>query len=117
MEIFYILLVLLIVTRACGELAARSEVPPLLGEVIGGMAVGIVVRTYADALPFLVALDHNEIFAALTALAIVFFMLAAGLDLRPKELAGSSAGSAAVAAVGMLRWVMECAKRSQLVLR
>ena len=102
MEIFYILLVLLIVTRACGELAARCQLPPLLGEVLAGIALGIVARNNAQALPILAELDHNEVFIALTDLAIFFLMLAAGLELRPKELVRSSVGSLAVAAGGML---------------
>ncbi|MBC2749145.1 MAG: hypothetical protein HGJ95_02050 [Desulfobacteraceae bacterium] len=46
MEIFYILLVLLFITRAFGEVAVRLGQPALVGELLSGIAVGMLIHWF-----------------------------------------------------------------------
>ncbi len=101
MNLLYVLLVLLLVTRLCGELAERLRQPALVGELVAGIALGMVASRYHDALPVLAGLPDNEVFNGLTDLAIFFLMLLAGIELRPSELAKASGRAVAVALGGM----------------
>lgn len=102
MNLLYILLVLLLVTRLCGELAERLRQPALVGELVAGIALGVIAGRYGEALPVLAGLPENEVFNGITDLAIFFLMLLAGIELRPKELAEASGRAFAVALGGML---------------
>lgn len=101
MEILYILLVLLIATRAFGEVAVRIGQPALVGELLAGVILGIVVMHNSATFPVLAELPDDRVFAAMTDLGIFFLMLMAGLELRPRKLARAS-GSAVLVAVGGL---------------
>lgn len=102
MEILYILLVLLLVTRVMGEVAVRVGQPPLVGELVAGILIGIVGANFSDALPVLAHLHDNEVFTAITDLGIFFLMLLAGVEMRPRELADVSGKASIVAFAGML---------------
>jgi len=102
MNLLYVLLVLLLVTRVCGELAERLRQPALVGELIAGIALGMVATRFHDELPVLAGLPENEVFNSITDLSIFFLMLLAGIELRPRELAKASGRALAVAIGGML---------------
>jgi Kef-type K+ transport system membrane component KefB len=102
MELFYVLLVLLIATRALGELAVRLGQPELVGELLAGVLIGIVVGRYSESFPILTDLSDDRVFAAITDLGIFFLMLMAGLELRPGKLAESSRGAVLVAVGGLV---------------
>ncbi|MEZ5499103.1 MAG: cation:proton antiporter [Steroidobacteraceae bacterium] len=102
MELLYILLVLLVVTRVCGEIAERANQPALAGELIAGIALGIVVAQNASSFPVLAELSGNEVFTAITDLAIFFLMLNAGVELKPRQLAASSRSALLVAIGGFV---------------
>jgi Kef-type K+ transport system membrane component KefB len=102
MELLYVLLVILIITRAFGELAERIGQPVLVGELVAGIVLGLFVGHYSGAFPVLAGLTHDEVFHALTNLGIFFVMLHAGIELRPTDLARASKGAAVVAVGGML---------------
>ena len=87
MEILYILLVLLIVTRVCGEIAERLGQPPLVGELVAGIILGIIAGHYSGTFPVLAHLPDNDVFMAITDLGIFFLMLLAGIAMRPQEVA------------------------------
>jgi len=101
MEILYVLLVLLIATRAFGEVAVRVGQPALVGELLAGVLLGIVVVHNRATFPVLSELPENAVFEAVTDLGIFFLMLMAGLELRPQKLAQAS-GKAVLVAVGGL---------------
>jgi Kef-type K+ transport system membrane component KefB len=101
MEILYVLLVLLVATRAFGELAVRAGQPALVGELLAGVLIGVVVTHNAETFPILADLQDDRVFTALTDLGIFFLMLMAGLELRPRKLAETS-GRAVMVAVGGL---------------
>ena len=98
MELFYPLLVLLVATRVCGELALRAGQPPLVGELLAGIGLGIFVAHYD--LPVLSGLADNEVFDALTDLGMFFLMLLAGVELEARTLAKASLNSVWVAIGG-----------------
>lgn len=101
MEILYILLVLLFVTRTFGEIATRLGQPPLVGELIAGIVLGLVVRHYSETFPILAGLPDSDVFKAVTDLGIFFLMLLAGVEMRPRELAETSVRAVFVAIGGM----------------
>jgi len=102
MELFYILFVILLAARLAGELAHRLGQPVLVGELVAGIALGLLVNHYSGAFPVLAHVPENEIFKALTDLAIFFLMLLAGVEMHPGELAQASKKAVAVAAGGMV---------------
>ena len=102
MEILYVLLVLLVVTRFCGEIAVRLKQPALVGELVSGIVLGVVVRAYSGSFPVLAGLADDEVFLAITDLGVFFLMLLAGLEMRPSDVVKSSGGALAVAVSGLL---------------
>jgi len=102
MELFYTLLVLLVATRVLGELAERVGQPALLGELVAGIGLGLLVSAYSDAFPVLSSLTDDEVFHAITELAMFFLMLLAGLELRPAAMAKASKDAFSIALFGML---------------
>jgi Kef-type K+ transport system membrane component KefB len=102
MEILYILLVLLVSARACGEFAIRLGQPALVGEIVAGIAIGMLIRKAPHLFPVMADINSNHVFTAFTDLGIFFLMLSAGLEMQPEDLAEASASSAAIAAGGML---------------
>jgi Kef-type K+ transport system membrane component KefB len=101
MEILYILLVLLIVTRFFGELAERLGQPALLGELISGIVLGQIVHHYSGFFPVLAGLTEDHVFTAVTDLGIFFLMLLGGIELQPRDLIETSGSALAVALGGM----------------
>ncbi len=101
MQLLYILLVLLLVTRIFAELAERLRQPALVGELIAGIALGMLAHRFSGTFPVLANLPDNEIFNAITDLSIFFLMLLAGIELHPRELVQASGRALAVAAGGM----------------
>ncbi|MEZ6097750.1 MAG: cation:proton antiporter [Pirellulaceae bacterium] len=101
MEILYILLVLLVVTRAFGEIAERCGQPALVGELLSGIALGVVVARFSETFPVLSELTENPVFRAVTDLGVFFLMLYGGVVMRPKDLAKASASSFFVAVCGL----------------
>ena len=102
METIYILLVLLVVARTLGELAVRFRQPALVGELLGGILVGVIAGAFSERLPVLAGLSDDPVFAAITDLGVFFLMLLAGIEMRPKEFAEASGSSLPVALCAML---------------
>jgi len=102
MDLFFILLVLLIATRAFGEVAERLGQPGLVGELIAGIVLGTAVANYADVFPQIADLEGNVVFSSITDLGMFFIMLFAGVELQPSRLIEHSKGAAAVAISGMV---------------
>lgn len=102
MELLYILLILLTVSRLFAEAAERLRLPPLVGELVAGLALGLLARGNAEALPVLATLPDDRVFRAITDLSIFFLMLLAGTELHPRSLLGASRTALAAALGGML---------------
>jgi Kef-type K+ transport system membrane component KefB len=102
MDLFYVLLVLLVATRAFGEVAERLGQPSLVGELIAGIALGTLVTQFPAQMNGLNGLSHNEVFVTVTELGMFFLMLYAGLEMQPHKVLQHSTGAVAVALGGML---------------
>ncbi len=102
MDLFYVLLVLLVVTRAFGEVAERLRQPSLVGELIAGIALGGVVASFPGTFPDLSGLAHNDVFVTITDLGMFFLMLFAGLEMQPSKVFARSAAAGVVAIGGMV---------------
>ena len=102
MDLFYVLLILLVATRAFGEVAERLSQPSLVGELIAGVSLGAIVAKFPDSFPTLSGLSGNEIFDTITDLGMFFLMLFAGLEMQPRKIFERSAASLAVAFGGMV---------------
>lgn len=102
MDLFYVLLILLVTTRAFGEIAERLGQPSLVGELIAGITLGSTVAAYPDLFPDLVGLAANEVFVSLTDLGMFFLMLFAGIEMQPQKILRYSGGALVVAIGGML---------------
>jgi len=102
MDLFYVLLVLLVVTRAFGELAARIGQPALVGELVSGVIVGAIVAHNADLLPVMVDVQKDHVFKAITDLGMFLLMLFAGIEMQPNKILQHSKQSLAVAIGGMV---------------
>lgn len=102
MELFYVLLVLLIVTRVLGVVMHRIGQPPLVGEILGGVILGAIISQFSDTFPVLSGLPDNEVLQGITDLSMFFLMLLAGIALKPKELASSSGKAFIIALAGFI---------------
>jgi Na+:H+ antiporter len=101
-ETLYIILIVLFTVRLFGELAERVGQPALVGELLSGLALGVLIHGFAEALPTLSHIVDNDVFGALTNLAIFFLMLLAGVEMHPGELAMASGKALVVALGGMV---------------
>ena len=101
MDLFYVLLVLLVLTRIFGELMERLGQPSLVGELIAGLGLGAVVVRFPDFFSTISDISDNTVFTAITDLAMFFLMLYAGIELNPRKMAARSAGSFVIAIGGM----------------
>jgi len=102
MEILFVLLILLVITRTFGEVVARFGQPPLVGELLSGISLGIVIQLSPDLFPIMKNINQNEVFNAITDLGIFFLMLLAGLEMQPRELVQSTKRSLIIALGGMV---------------
>lgn len=99
MEFFFVLLILLCASRLFGELASRVRQPPLIGELLAGITLGVVAIQFDSSL--FRDLPHDESFLMLTDLGIFFLMLLGGAELRVRELADVSGKAVIIAICGM----------------
>lgn len=87
-ELLFTILVVLIVARFAGELAERAGQLALLGELLAGIALGILIA-YGPFAQFAGLVD-DKVFKALCSLGIFFLMLMAGMEIDLKELIKAS---------------------------
>ena len=76
-ELLVVILVLIILARATGELVQRLGQLAILGELLIGIVIGAVIaygpfEQFAD-------LTENEVFGAMTSLGMFFLMLMTGM--------------------------------------
>ena len=102
MNILLITLILLVVTRAFGELAERARLPALVGELIAGIFLGYLLQRYGGLAPSILFAANSEIFAGLAELGMFFLMLLAGIRMEPLDFARSSKSAVLIAVGGML---------------
>ncbi|MEE4162707.1 MAG: cation:proton antiporter, partial [Woeseiaceae bacterium] len=102
MDILFALLVLLLVTRIGADVAVRVGQPALVGELMGGIVVGLVISLTPGAHGGIAEVTADRAFESLLDLAVFFLMLTAGLEMRLKDLTGSGKTSVPIAVAGMV---------------
>ena len=102
MEILYLVLVLLVVTRVFAELAERVGLPALVGELVAGVALGLILARSYDSLALLGSACQSESYNSLVSLGMFFLMLLAGIRMEPLEFARISRSAILVALGGMI---------------
>jgi Kef-type K+ transport system membrane component KefB len=102
MNILYLILVLLVVTRVFAELAERVRLPSIVGELVAGIALGIVLQRFDESLPVLRSAAESESFTSIVSLGMFFLMLLAGILMEPLEFARTSKSAVVVAVGGMI---------------
>lgn len=102
MELLYILLILLLVTRVFSELAVRFGQPALVGDLLGGVLIGVLITLGVDAPDAIASLDDDSTFQAILDLAVFFLMLRVGIEMRPGKLAEASKQAIPIAVAGMV---------------
>jgi len=102
LELFVHLLVLLVLTRAFGEGAARLGQPSAVGELIAGIVLAAVIAGFGADVPFLASLADSALLDFVADFGIFFLVLMAGIEMRPRELAESSKTAFVVALGGMI---------------
>ena len=101
LSFLYLILFLLVVTRVFAELAERVHLPAIVGELLAGVALGMLLRRFADDLPALTAATHGDAFELLVTLGMFFLMLLAGIRMEPLDFAKTSKSAVLIAIGGM----------------
>ena len=101
-DILYLILVLLVVTRVFAELAERAKLPAIVGELVAGVALGLLLQRFPDSLSALSAACQSETYTSLVSLGMFFLMLLAGIRMEPLEFMRASKSSILVALGGMI---------------
>lgn len=102
MDVLFLLLVLLIVTRVFAELAERINLPAIAGELTAGVALGLLLQISSDFAPRLWASTQSETYESLVQLGMFFLMLLAGIRMEPLDFARTSKSAVFVAFGGMV---------------
>ena len=100
METLWIVFVLLIATRICGIIADKFNQPILVGEIIAGVALGLLIGYFNTDIESL-DIGANHHFMTLSDLGIFFLMLLGGIEMRPRELTESGTTSIIIAVSAM----------------
>lgn len=101
METLWIIFFLLVATRLCGAIAAKLNLPVLVGEIVAGVVIGVIVGWLGQEWDFF-NLTSNHHFMTLADLGIFFLMLLGGVEMRPRELIEARFSSLVVATIAML---------------
>ncbi len=100
-DILYLILVLLVVTRVFAELAERVHVPAIVGELMSGVGLGLVLKSFHDQAPVLWSATQSETYVSIVDLGMFFLMLLAGIRMEPLDFARTSKSAIFVALGGM----------------
>lgn len=101
MDILSLILVLLVVTRIFAELAERVSLPAVVGELLAGVALGLVLRQFQGSWPVLWEATQGEAYESVVNLGMFFLMLLAGIRMEPLDFARTSRSAVFVALGGM----------------
>ena len=101
MQVLADLLVLFVFARILGEVAERLGLSASVGELTAGILLALAVDTVFSGFALTQTLLTSDAPAQAATLGIFFLVLAAGIELQPKEVGEHSAVSIAVAVGGV----------------
>ena len=93
-ELLVALLAIFAAAKLFGELAERIGQPAVLGEMVGGIVIGVSGLHLIDA--------HNPVLHVLAELGVILLLFLIGLETDIQRLLSVGGASASVAAVGVL---------------
>lgn len=99
-ELLVVILVLIVLARATGEVMQRLGQLAILGELLIGIVLGAIIA-YGPFTQF-AGLTENEVFGAITSLGMFFLMLMAGMEMDARKLVKASKTGITVALGGMI---------------
>lgn len=102
MNILYLILVLLVVTRVFAEFAERLKLPAIVGELVAGVALGLVLQNFSDTMPVLWSATQSETYESIVSLGMFFLMLLAGIRMEPMDFMQTSKSAILIALGGMI---------------
>lgn len=102
LNVLLIILILLVVTRAFGELAERVQMPALVGELVAGIILGFTLQYFQHMTPSIWFAANSDIFNGLAELGMFFLMLLVGIRMEPLDFARSSRSAPLIAFGGMV---------------
>ncbi len=102
METIAQLLILLVVSRTLGEIAVRLGQNATVGELISGVALAAAIGWWGQGVPFLAELATGQAVELMAQAGIFFLVLLAGIEMKPEEIAGRTAGAFPIALGGAL---------------
>ena len=89
-------------TRVFAELAERVNLPAIVGELVAGVALGMFLLQFSDALPVLWSATQGEAYESLVSLGMFFLMLLAGIFMEPLDFARTSKTAVLIAIGGII---------------
>lgn len=101
-DILFLMLVLLVLTRAFADLAERVNLPAIAGELTAGVALGLLLQIFQDEMPKLWMATQSETYDSIVHLGMFFLMLLAGIRMEPLDFARTSRSAIFVAVGGMI---------------
>jgi Kef-type K+ transport system membrane component KefB len=93
-ELLFALLAIFAAAKLFGELAVRIRQPAVLGEMVGGIVIGVSGLHLIDA--------HNPLLHVLAELGVIFLLFLIGLETDLHRLLSVGGASGAVAATGVV---------------
>jgi Kef-type K+ transport system membrane component KefB len=102
MDILFLLLVLLVITRVFGELAERVRLPAIAGELTAGVVLGLLLQVFRGSMPGLWSATQSETYDSIVHLGMFFLMLLVGIRMEPLDFARTSRSAIFVALGGMV---------------
>ena len=102
MNVLYLVLVLLVVTGVFAEFAERARIPAVVGELVAGVALGLLLKQYSESWAALSNAIQSEGYESLVSLGMFFLMLLAGIRMEPLDFARTSKSAILVALGGMI---------------
>ena len=87
MEYAIHLFILLVAARVFGRLAQRFGQPSSVGEILGGVAVALLIAPLSKDFPILLDLTHGPAITIASEVGIFFLLLYAGIEMPPQKIA------------------------------
>jgi Kef-type K+ transport system membrane component KefB len=102
LEAVFAMLLVLLAARLVGQGALKLGQPSSLGEILAGVALGLLATFFAADLPWLAAPSESEVVDMVSQGGIFMLLLAAGVEMQPDEIRDHSREAFVVALGGVL---------------